>query len=129
MAAVWPKVVQLAYTRRPLIKTWIALAHLLGTEGRHVLLGFAPGDKTVMESLARPANRSFLEELLKELTGSDWTVKLSIVDGMTSAPPEPATASAPGKTAPNESRDTFKDDPLIKEALEIFKGEIKSVTT
>ncbi len=129
MAAVWPKVVQLAYTRRPLIKTWIAVAHLLGTEGRHVLLGFAPGDKTVMESLARPANRSFLEELLKELTGSEWTVKLSLVDGMPAAPPEPPAASTPAKSAPNESRDTFKDDPLIKEALEIFKGEIKSVTT
>jgi len=25
--------------------------------------------------------------------------------------------------------DSFKDDPLIQEALEIFKGEIKSVTT
>ena len=129
MAAVWPKVVQLAFTRRPLIKTWIALARLLGTEGRHVLLGFAPGDKTVMESLARPANRSFLEDLLKELTGSEWTVKLSLVDGMPAAAPEPPAASASAKPAPNESRDTFKDDPLIKEALEIFKGEIKSVTT
>ena len=93
MTAVWPKVVQLAYTRRPLIKTWIALAHLLGTEGRNVMLGFAPGDKTVMESLARPANRSFLEELLKELTGSDWTVKLSIVEGMPAVPQEVAPAS------------------------------------
>jgi len=129
MTAVWPKVVQLASTRRPLIKTWIALAHLLGTEGRHVILGFAPGEKTVMESLARPANRSFLEELLKELTGSEWMVKLSLVDGLPSAPPETAAASTPAKPAPNESRDTFKDDPLIKEALEIFKGEIKSVTT
>lgn len=130
MTAVWPKVVQLAYTRRPLIKTWIALAHLLGTEGRTVILGFAPGDKTVMESLARPANRSFLEELLRELTGSDWTVKLSLVDGMpASAPAPPAAASAPAKSAPHEPGDTFKDDPLIKEALEIFKGEIKSVTT
>nr|MBA3607616.1 DNA polymerase III subunit gamma/tau [Chthoniobacterales bacterium] len=129
MTAVWPKVVQLAYTRRPLIKTWIEVAHLLGTEERHVLLGFAPGDKTVMESLARPANRSFLEKLLKELTGSEWTIKLSLVDGLPSAPPETAAASTPAKPAPNESRDTFKDDPLIKEALEIFKGEIKSVTT
>ncbi len=129
MTAVWPKVVQLAYTRRPLIKTWIALAHLLGTEGRNVMLGFAPGDKTVMESLARPANRSFLEELLKELTGSDWTVKLSIVEGMPAVPQEVAPATEAKKSAPAESRDTFKDDPLIKEALEIFKGEIKSVTT
>ena len=35
----------------------------------------------------------------------------------------------PGKSKPNDSLDSFKNDPLIKEALEIFKGEIKSVTT
>jgi len=131
MTAVWPKVVRLAYTRRPLIKTWIALARLLGTEGPNVLLGFAPDQKTVMESLSRPANSSFLEALLKELTGTDWTVKLSIVEGLPS-PPSPEETEAetePGRPKPNDSLNTFKDDPLIKEALEIFKGKIKSVTT
>jgi len=131
MAAVWPKAVQLAYTRRPLIKTWIELAQLRGTEGRNVLLGFAPDQKTVMESLSRPANRSFLEALLKEMTGTDWTVKLSLVEGLrsTSAPEEMRAQPDPGKPTPNDSLESFKNDPLIKEALEIFKGEIKSVTT
>ena len=131
LTAIWPKAVHLAYTRRPLIKTWIALARLLGTEGRNVLLGFAPDQKTVMESLSRPANRSFLEALLKELTGTDWTVKLSIAEGLPSAPPpeETQAETEPGKPKPNDSLDSFKNDPLIKEALEIFKGEIKSVTT
>ena len=129
MTTVWPKVVQLAGTRRPLLKTWLAVAHLLGTEGRHVLIGFAPGDKTVMESLARPANRSFLEELLKEASGEAWTLKLSLVDDLPAPPAEIPVRTEPEKATPNESRDTFKDDPLIQEALEIFKGEIKSVTT
>jgi DNA polymerase III subunit gamma/tau len=128
--AVWPKAVQLAYTRRPLIKTWIESARLCGIEGRNVLLGFAPDQKTIMESLSRPANRSFLEALLKEMTGTDWTVKLSLVDGLplTSPPEEMRAETEPGKSKPNDSLDSFKNDPLIKEALEIFKGEIKSVT-
>ena len=131
MTAVWPKAVQLVYTRRPLIKTWIESARLLGTEGRNVLLGFAPDQKTVMESLARPANRSFLEALLKEMTGTDWTVKLSLVEGLPSNSPveETQAETGPGKHKPNDSIDSFRNDPLIKEALEIFKGEIKSVTT
>ena len=80
MTTVWPKAVQLAYTRRPLIKTWIESARLCGIEGRNVLLGFASDQKTIMESLSRPANRSFLEALLKEMTepidretGASWT--------------------------------------------------------
>jgi DNA polymerase-3 subunit gamma/tau len=131
MTAVWPKAVQLAYTRRPLIKTWIELARLLGTEGRNVLLGFAPDQKTVMESLERPANRSFLETLLKEMTGTDWTVRLKLVEGLPSNSPleETPVETERSKPQPNDSLDSFKNDPLIKEALEIFKGEIKSVTT
>ena len=84
-----------------------------------------------MESLSRPANRSFLEALLKEMTGTDWTVKLSLVEGLpsTSPPEEMQAETEPGKPKPNDSLDSFKNDPLIKEALEIFKGEIKSVTT
>ncbi|MEP7250083.1 MAG: DNA polymerase III subunit gamma/tau, partial [Spartobacteria bacterium] len=129
MSAIWPQVVQMAYSRRPLIKTWIDTATLLGTEGRNVLLGFAPENKTVMESLARPANRTFLESLLKELSGADWTVKLSVAEGLPSPPPPAPVVAQPASAPPEDTLDSFKNDPLIKEALEIFKGEIKSVST
>ncbi len=133
LAEVWAQAVQITYARRPLIKNWIDAARFLGTDGRTFLLGFAPDQKTIMESLSRPTNRSFLEALLKELTGSEWTVKLSLVDGLPpSAPPE-KRAAAPSpvseKKTPADSLESFKNDPLIQEALEIFKGEIKSVTT
>ncbi len=123
--------VQLAYVRRPLIKTWIDSAQLLGAEGSSVRLGFPPDQKTVMESLARPANRSFLEALLKEVSGSDWRVKLSLEENLPPAAPveeiQPESESARPKA--DDSIESFKNDPLIKEALELFKGEIKSVST
>ena len=52
----------------------------------------------------------------------------STVQQTTAPVAKTAPASRPAQTAqvdPNE----FKNDPLIKKALEIFKGEIKSVTT
>jgi hypothetical protein len=110
-----------------LIKSWIDAAHYLGTEGRDLLLGLAPAERTIMEGLLRPNNRSFLEALLKELTGSAWTLKLSLSENLPSTAAQPADEAT--KTRPNDARDSFKDDPLIQEALEIFKGEIKSVTT
>ncbi len=127
IATIWPQAVQLVYARRPLIKTWIDAAHFLGTEGHNFLLGFAPDRKTVMESLSRPTNRSFLDGLLKELTGTDWKVKLSVEEHLPETPS--ASETAPSRPKPGESVETFKNDPLIKEALEIFKGEIKSVST
>ena len=127
-STIWPRVVELASARRPLVRSWIDAAQLLGTEGRHVLLGFAPEQKTSMESLERPATRGFIEALLQELTGSKWEVKMSLVQGL--APVEKTQrATEADKAEPNDSVESFRDDPLIKEALEIFKGEIKSVTT
>ncbi|MGB8342279.1 MAG: DNA polymerase III subunit gamma/tau [Chthoniobacterales bacterium] len=127
-STIWPKVVELASARRPLVRSWIDAAQLLGTEGRHVLLGFAPEQKTSMESLERPATRGFIEALLQELTGSKWGVKMNLVQGL--APVEMTQrATEADKAEPNDSVESFRDDPLIREALEIFKGEIKSVTT
>ena len=103
-----------------MFKNWVESAKLLGAEGRSLLLGLAPEQKAAIDSLGRPGYRTFLEALLKELTGRDWTVKLSVVEGLAAALETPR---------PNDKRQSFKDDPLIQEALEIFEGEIKSVTT
>jgi DNA polymerase-3 subunit gamma/tau len=131
LATMWPRAVQLISTRRPLIKTWIDSATLLGTDEGCVSLGFAPDQKTVMESLARTPNRIFLEGLFKELTGTDWKLKLSLVEGLPAPAPPSESSSEPERrmSKPDENFDSFKDDPLIRAALEIFKGEIKSVTT
>jgi DNA polymerase III subunit gamma/tau len=125
MAKIWPEVLQQVAKRRPLIRTWVEAAHFLGTDGASVLLGFPADQRTVMESIARPTNRSFLEGLLKELAGGNWTLKLTL-DG--SLPPTPSSDKSPTAPSKKETPETFKDDPLIKEALEIFKGEIKSVS-
>ena len=124
LESVWEKVVEQIRTRRPLIRGWIDSAKMLGTEGRFVLLGFPPEEKTAMESLATPRNREFLESLLKEISGHDWKVKLSLKEGL------PVVKRAEPPAAPKKAGEisaAFKDDPLIQEALEIFKGEIKPV--
>ncbi len=103
-----------------MIKGWIESAKPLGQEGRDLLVGFPPEQKTAMESVAMPRNREFLEALLKEISGRDWSLKFSLKDGLVvEAPKEETTAR---NKPPAED---FKDDPLIREALEIFKGEIK----
>ncbi len=129
--AAWQKVIAAARTRRPLIRTWIEQAKPLGIDGRTFRIGFAPEQKSVMESLARPANREFLEELLKEGTGREWSLKMSLQEGLV-VRPQPALpedgVTAVQPTTKTDPRAAFKDDPLIREALEIFKGEINPVT-
>ena len=73
-------------------------------------------DKEVVD----PNDVEFLETLLNETTGKDWTLKLSVKEQL------PSRHSASSQTGKSSTADDFKDDPLIQEALEMFKGEIRS---
>ena len=126
---LWAKAAEQIRARRPLIRGWIESAKVLGRQGRFFLLGFPPEQKTAMESIAMPRNRDFLESLLKELSGREWNLKFSLKEGLEvqTPPPDDVPQTAAARKAPVAAA-TFKDDPLIREALEIFKGEIKPVS-
>jgi DNA polymerase-3 subunit gamma/tau len=120
---VWRKATEKVRATRKLIGGWVDAGTALGIEGRFFLVGFPPDHKSAMESLSIPRTREFLEAIVKEISGQDWKIKFVLKEGLTvAAPAEPAAPKKP------ESQATFKDDPLIREALEIFKGEIKTVT-
>jgi DNA polymerase III gamma/tau subunit len=99
------------------LRTLIDSLTVLGAEGRNFLLGYPPEQKSAIETLATTSNRRQLETLLKEVSGRDWTAKLSAKEGLPSKSPH---------DYPSRQTDEFKNDPLIQEALEIFKGEIKT---
>jgi DNA polymerase III subunit gamma/tau len=102
--------------KKGFLRTLVDSLTVLGVEGRNFVLGYPPVEKSAIETLATISNRRQLEALLKEFSGRDWTVKLNQKEGLAAhrANDQPAKA------------DDFKDDPLIQEALEMFKGEIKS---
>jgi DNA polymerase-3 subunit gamma/tau len=126
--AVWRKAVEQIRTGRPLIRGWVESAKALGVEGRFFVLGFPPEQKTAMESVAIPRTRDFLEALIQEISGEDWKIKFILQEGL----PVAATLELPMAADPappkkkSDSQAIFKDDPRIREALEIFKGEIKT---
>jgi DNA polymerase-3 subunit gamma/tau len=108
---IWGKVVAQIKTRRPFIKSWIEEAHPLGASGRNFELGFPNDQRMVMEHLSSRANREFLEALLKEISGREWALKFSLRENLPAKAP-----AAKSKNAP----------PIVREALEMFKGEIKT---
>ena len=110
---IWGKALTQIKTRRPFIKSWIDEAHPLGANGRNFELGFPSDQRMVMEHLSSRANREFLEALLKEISGREWTLKFSLKENLQS---KTAVTAAKSKNAP----------PIVREALEMFKGEIKS---
>ena len=115
VAEIW----QQAFAKIPNTKAFVrnsaAAAHVLPSEGRHFVLGFSPDQKSPMDILSTATNRKLIETFLREVSGKDWTLKLTMKENL-------PTKSAPASQSSSES---YTDDPLIREALEIFKGEVR----
>jgi DNA polymerase-3 subunit gamma/tau len=111
---IWQQVL-VRVPAKSFLRTLSDLVRPIGTDGRNFLLGHSPDDKSKIEALASVNNRRQLEALLKEATGRDWSVKFVAKDGI------PASAAADA-AKPAES---FKDDPLIQEAIELFNAQVR----
>jgi DNA polymerase-3 subunit gamma/tau len=112
---VWERVLA-ALPAKGFLRTLTESIRPIGIDGRNFLLGHAPDDKSKVEALASPNNRRQLEILLKEATGRDWSVRFVAKDGIPSSSGVDAAKSA----------ESFKDDPLIQEAIEMFNAQIRS---
>jgi len=111
---VWPSVLEKIPAQKGFVRNSASVAHVLGVEGRNFKLGFAPSDKAAMDILGTQANRKFVEALLNEITGKDWTLKLTVNDELVSK------STAVSEDSPND----FKDEPLIQEAIELFNARV-----
>lgn len=101
-----------------------------------VLIHLPPSAESELKTVIGEAGRKDAESKLGEILGRKVRVTLEISDGLAEAVvPEPVAAPAAEKTPepavpppPAPSADPmaeFKNDPLIKKALEIFAGEIQ----
>ena len=99
-----------------LLRTLTDLVRPIGIDGRNFLLGHSPDDKAQVDVVATVNNRRQLEKLLNEASGRDWTVKFMAKEGI------PSSTAAEGI----KSTESFKDDPLIQQAIELFKAEVRS---
>jgi len=114
---IWQAVLAKIPVQKGFVRNSASAAHVLGVEGRNFILGFAPGDKPMMDILSTPANRKFVETLLQEISGKDWTLKLTVSEELASK------SAAAQKDSPSPD---FKDEPLIQEAIELFNARVRS---
>jgi DNA polymerase-3 subunit gamma/tau len=114
---IWHRVLAKIPAQKGFVRNSASAAHVLGIEGRNFKLGFAAGDKATMDILSTQANRKFIETLLHEITGKDWTLKLTLNEKL---------ASRKAVIAEHSIGDDFKNEPLIQEAIELFNARIRS---
>ena len=136
---LWQRVVGDVRSSRPLIRSWLESGQPVSLEGNVLVVGFHPKHRIVIESLSGASNRQFLEESLAKNAGRPIRLKMEVRDDVPEstmlAPAEPAPVAAliappenkaPAASATTDPLDRFRNDPLIRQALDIFDAEIVS---
>ena len=130
----------------PFVKGNFAEAHLDSVEGGVLSIGFPPGQENALELANNPKTLKALKakmaelgqdvrevRLVKAATPANWAAPVPTAEVREESAPHSADAPAE-KSKPKPSKgpvdmDEFKNDPLIKKALEVFKGHIVDVRT
>ena len=112
---LWQKILAKVPAQKAFVRNSASAAHVLGIDGRNFQIGFAPSDKAMMDILGTQANRKLLETLLNEVTGKDWSLRLTIKEDL-------PTRQAPASQ--HSQPEHFKEDPLIQEAIGLFNAQI-----
>ena len=113
---IWKRAFAKIPTQKAFVRNSAAVAHVLPSAGRHFVLGFSPDQKSPMDILSTATNRKLIETLLREVSGKDWTLKITVRENLLPKV-QPAGENA---------SENYTDDPLIREALQMFKGQIRS---
>jgi hypothetical protein len=124
VVALWRQVLGKLSTKR-LLLNHIRKGSLQSLDGGVSVIAFPSSEEGVDISMAavnKPENRKTVEEILFGLTGQQFTIKIEKRDGM-----EISRADREEKAPepPADPMEEFKNDPLIRRALEIFKAEIQ----
>jgi len=121
LAQLWIEIVTQVRERRPLIQEYFAAAVPISlSKHNELLLGFPPDQSMAMETLLRPNNRKFIEQLLSDKLEAPITVRGETREGLTAI-------DIPAKVErQTDAEGDFKNDPLIQKALEIFQAEIQA---
>jgi DNA polymerase-3 subunit gamma/tau len=117
---LWIDIVTEVRKSRPLIQEYFTVAVPVSLLHHELRLGFASQYGMAMETLLRPNNRKYIEQLLTERLGEPTSIKGETRDDL-------VPIVFPEKTEPaTNAEDNFKNDPLIQKALEIFQAEIQA---
>jgi DNA polymerase III subunit gamma/tau len=117
---LWIDIVAEVRKSRPLIQQYFTAAVPVSLLHDELRLGFGSQHGMAMETLLRPNNRKYIEQLITERLGKPTAIRGELRDDLA-----PIVFPKNAEAATNPETD-FKNDPLIQKALEIFQAEIQA---
>jgi DNA polymerase-3 subunit gamma/tau len=149
IGGIWTQLMQLLKQKNSFTRSLFNDAFPVSLDAKFLVIGFDSSMPDHLSMVDNSKNRQLLEGCLKELGHTQISVKFALskapagwVPPVEAAPePSPAKPVANTPVSPAAAvepkkekvvpvilnKDDFKNDPLIKKALEVFKGEIIEV--
>ncbi len=123
---LWPELVQAVRNERPLISMWLESGVLAEIKEGSAFVHFPKDQPLAVEYLVQDNNRSFIEGILTVISGVPLKLRTELRDTVVLRP-VPKQERVVEKVVVKDPMEEFKNDPLIRKALEIFKGRLESV--
>jgi len=131
LASLWARLLEAVGRARPLIQQALRPGFPVSLDGNRLVIGFDPGAAESMGTLDNSRTQAFLRTKLEELgvTGAQVGFVVTERPGRAMAiPAEPVAAKgdapAPARPgSPEASLSDFKNDPAIREAVEVFRAQ------
>ena len=115
----WNAFVSTVREERKLISAWLEAGAVVGLTSSDVQIGFPP-DQSFSKDFLEGSHLPFLEEIASRIIGSKVKIRMVVKDGVTAIP----VANTP-PPPPRDPMAEFKDDALIRKALEEFRGRLE----
>ncbi len=122
---LWPSLVERVRKERSFISMWVESGVLDEIRDDAAVFVFAEEQSLAADYISKDGHREFLEGLLLELTGVPLKVRTELSDSVQRRPV--AQPAPPVKAVAKDPMEEFKNDPLIRKALEIFKARLEAV--
>jgi DNA polymerase III subunit gamma/tau len=148
LSELWSKLVEAVGKVSPFTRSYLVDANPVSFEKNILVIGFDPEFEDHLGLVDNARNHTLLQTKLAELGHANCQIKFVKAEAPVgekiklptpitpaAAPQVAPVAAKPVVTAPAEkksaavpfNKETFKNDPLIQKALEIFKGQIVEV--
>ena len=118
-ATFWQRFVAAVREERKLISAWLEAGALLSLKDGDVQIGFPP-DQSFSKDFLEGSHLGFIEEIASGILGRMAKVRMLVREGVTATP----VAVTPPPVV-RDHMEEFKDDALIRKALEEFKGRLE----
>jgi DNA polymerase-3 subunit gamma/tau len=127
VALNWEQVVDRMIKDHPNIGSFLEKGSVVTLETDHVVIGYSKRDAIARWRTDKPENRALIASICEELAGRSIRVQVIELHDGQERPPSMGELRAKKKQEDNQDlMQEVKTHPLVKEALELFGGELAS---